>query len=298
MNIIMYHYVRPIAQSRYPGIKGRELEGFIKQLDYLEANYKIITPEDLLEAIAGGKTLPEKAVLLTFDDGYTDCYKNVFPILSERGLKGVFAITGKASIERKLLDVNKLHFLLEKNNPDDLRKSISYLYPLSEEVYKELAVPGVFDPPEVVFIKKLLQFYLPEELRTKILDELFAEFMDVSEEILAEELYMNVLQIRHMKREGQCIAWHGYDHRHMAKLTDAEIAEDIVKSKDCFAGIIDEKDWIAVYPYGSADERVISAVSKAGAVAGFTVEEAEADITHPMTLSRKDTNSYPTEDHN
>ena len=50
ITIVMYHYVRPIAKSEYPGIKGLELEAFKRQLDYLENNYSIISSEELIEA--------------------------------------------------------------------------------------------------------------------------------------------------------------------------------------------------------------------------------------------------------
>ena len=43
LTIVMYHYVRPIVNSKYPGIKGLELEGFVRQLDYLQENFRIIS---------------------------------------------------------------------------------------------------------------------------------------------------------------------------------------------------------------------------------------------------------------
>ena len=45
LTIVMYHYVREIKDFAYPRIKGLEFEGFKRQLDYLESNYKIITAE-------------------------------------------------------------------------------------------------------------------------------------------------------------------------------------------------------------------------------------------------------------
>ena len=41
LTIIMYHYVRPIAKSYYPLIKGLELDSFKTQLNYLEKNYEM-----------------------------------------------------------------------------------------------------------------------------------------------------------------------------------------------------------------------------------------------------------------
>jgi hypothetical protein len=38
----MYHYVRPLKDSKYPGIKGLEFQKFKQQLDFVEKNYDII----------------------------------------------------------------------------------------------------------------------------------------------------------------------------------------------------------------------------------------------------------------
>jgi len=42
LTIVMYHYVRPINDSKFPGIKGLELDGFKRQLDYLKENFNIV----------------------------------------------------------------------------------------------------------------------------------------------------------------------------------------------------------------------------------------------------------------
>src|SRR6267378_324897 len=62
--IIMYHYVRPLKQSKYPEIKGLELEGFLRQIEYLNNNFNFITAERLLDCIYKKIGVPEKAVLL------------------------------------------------------------------------------------------------------------------------------------------------------------------------------------------------------------------------------------------
>ena len=68
LTIIMYHYVRKIINSKYPGIKGLEISSFKKQLDFLEKNFNIIKPIDLIQ----NKSLPDNSCLLTFDDGFKD----------------------------------------------------------------------------------------------------------------------------------------------------------------------------------------------------------------------------------
>lgn len=68
---------------------------FEAQLKYLVDNgYHVIMPDDLLDAWETGKTLPNKPIVLTFDDGHEDIYKNVFPLLQKYNLRAtVFIVT-------------------------------------------------------------------------------------------------------------------------------------------------------------------------------------------------------------
>lgn len=68
---------------------------FDAQMKYLvDSGYKVISPDDLLDAWENGKPLPEKPVVITFDDGHADIYKNVFPILQKYNMRAtVFVVT-------------------------------------------------------------------------------------------------------------------------------------------------------------------------------------------------------------
>lgn len=68
---------------------------FDAQMKYLvDSGYKVISPDDLLDAWESGKPLPEKPIVLTFDDGHADIYNNVFPILQKYNMRAtVFVVT-------------------------------------------------------------------------------------------------------------------------------------------------------------------------------------------------------------
>jgi len=66
------------------------LDEFEKQMKYLYDNgYKTIKLEDVVDYYYKGKALPEKAVLLTFDDMYKSVYKYAYPILKEYNFNAV-----------------------------------------------------------------------------------------------------------------------------------------------------------------------------------------------------------------
>lgn len=74
---------------------------FKEQLNYLQAQgYTTISMQDFVRAKKGKQELPEKPVILTFDDGYEDNYTTLLPMLEERGMKAtVYMVTN--SIGRK-----------------------------------------------------------------------------------------------------------------------------------------------------------------------------------------------------
>jgi peptidoglycan/xylan/chitin deacetylase (PgdA/CDA1 family) len=70
-------------------------EEFYKQMEYLRTNYNIVPIEDVVEFAAGRRTLPNKAVAITLDDGYNDNFSHVYPYLKRHSLPAtVFVSTG------------------------------------------------------------------------------------------------------------------------------------------------------------------------------------------------------------
>jgi peptidoglycan/xylan/chitin deacetylase (PgdA/CDA1 family) len=79
--ILMYHYIStaPSAQDRIRYGLSVSPEMFEAQLKLLRDNgFTTITLRQLYEYLAIGTPLPEKPVILTFDDGYNDNYTNAF----------------------------------------------------------------------------------------------------------------------------------------------------------------------------------------------------------------------------
>ena len=68
---------------------------FEAQMKYLADNgYHTITPEEMIAAWDNGTALPDKPVIITFDDGYADNYRCAFPILQKYNLRGtIFLIS-------------------------------------------------------------------------------------------------------------------------------------------------------------------------------------------------------------
>ncbi len=57
---------------------------FSRQLEFLERrNWRVIPLAQLIEKLSKNEQLPDKTVVLTFDDGYVDNYINAWPLLKK-----------------------------------------------------------------------------------------------------------------------------------------------------------------------------------------------------------------------
>lgn len=93
--VLMYHYISELPEDA-DDIR-IELtvrpEQFDQHLRYLaESGYESITSQELLHALQFGAILPERPVILTFDDGHLDHYVHALPILQRHGFSGTFFI--------------------------------------------------------------------------------------------------------------------------------------------------------------------------------------------------------------
>ncbi len=89
--ILMYHSVNPVAlpADRLVITPG----AFERQMRFLaERGYRVITVEEAAAFIAQKRSLPKRAVCVTFDDGFKDTYTYAFPILKRYGIRATLFV--------------------------------------------------------------------------------------------------------------------------------------------------------------------------------------------------------------
>jgi len=106
--ILMYHYVGslPPDADEFRINLTISTELFRSHVEYLDQNgFSTISLYEISDALLNGTPLPEKPIILTFDDGHLDHYTNVFPILNE------YSFTGTFFIITQFADVNQPGYL-------------------------------------------------------------------------------------------------------------------------------------------------------------------------------------------
>jgi peptidoglycan/xylan/chitin deacetylase (PgdA/CDA1 family) len=305
ITIVMYHYVRDLENTRYPRISAMRVQDFVGQLDYLQAHYSVVTAKQVIEAAKGEGQLPKNACLLTFDDGYLDHYLHVFPLIHQRGLTGSFYMPASVLGTGKVLQINKVHFVLAAiQDHGKLVKSILEKLPQfrrdfeivgDKELFSTYSKMSRWDPPETAFVKKVLQNGLPGEVSTAIANDLFVEFAGVDEAVLACELYMNLPQLQTMLAAGMEVGGHGDTHRALGNLSYKDQEQEILATKaflDKVHGRPNE-DWILTYPSGSYNRDTVKILSQHGCALAMTTELGIAKPQEPLEMARLNANDLP-----
>jgi peptidoglycan/xylan/chitin deacetylase (PgdA/CDA1 family) len=69
-------------------------------MEWLRDNgFTCLLPSDLVKIRAGEMQMPDRPVMITFDDGYNSTYGLAFPILKETGMKAAVALVTCVSVE-------------------------------------------------------------------------------------------------------------------------------------------------------------------------------------------------------
>lgn len=90
--VVYFHSVDPSEKNEVTISPDRLRE----ELEYIKnSGYTTLTMTEVYDYLINNKPIPEKSILITFDDGYMDNYTNAFPILKELDMKAtIFLISG------------------------------------------------------------------------------------------------------------------------------------------------------------------------------------------------------------
>jgi peptidoglycan/xylan/chitin deacetylase (PgdA/CDA1 family) len=69
-----------------------DARAFARQMDHIARRYRVISADELLEAVDSGDPLPPRALMITFDDAYRDFADRAWPALRARRLPAVLFV--------------------------------------------------------------------------------------------------------------------------------------------------------------------------------------------------------------
>lgn len=287
VNIITFHYIRKpdLIKYKYLNILSEKL--FLKKLFYLNKNFQILTPAEVHDRILNNDNFLSNEIWLTFDDGYKEHLNFVLPIFNDLKISASFYPTVKSSLENKLLDVNKIQFILS------LFRNRKLIFSEIKDIYNSLFV-NIYGPffkfeskvnlnqfnikDDIITkkIKQLLSVILPNHCRYIILEKLFKKYVSSDESEFAEKLYLNLLDLKELKKNENEIGGHGYNHLKFEYLDSKEQLYEINESKNFLKkNNLINKFWTFCYPHGSYNCQSIELLKKNDCICALTINEGE-----------------------
>ncbi len=301
--IVMYHYVKNIKKSKFPNLKALEYKDFKKQILFFKKNFNILSNDQFVQAINSKKIPKKKSIFLTFDDGYKDHLEYVYPFLKKHNILANFYPPIKCIKNKKILDVNKIHFILEKEQDREKILNLIFLYvkkilnKSSDQLQlNKIDLSSRYDDKKTVLIKKLLQNYLPSSCRERIVNKIFKDIMNTTEEDFSKKIYMNKNNIQELYANKFTIGSHGVDHLWWDKLNKDKQEVEIKNSINYFKkiGVYDE-NFSVCYPYGRYNTQTLNLLKKYKVKFALTTRVDKVcinNINNNLELPRYNTNDF------
>jgi peptidoglycan/xylan/chitin deacetylase (PgdA/CDA1 family) len=258
--VLTYHRVADPAEEPdlEPGLISATPESFRAEMELIARRYSPVSLDQVLEMHNGGRELPERAVLVTFDDGYQDFAEHAWPIMKSLGIPVVlFVPTAYPDGRPEGFWWDRLHAALMRTD----RTCIT-----TEEL-GELALGDQDQKRQAYKRLRNLVKSMPHDKAMK--------WVDTQVESLTELPPLNrVLDwdaLRKIASEGVSVCSHSRDHALLTRLDRETLRQDLTESQarlDAELGRFSAPPTLA-YPANAADGTVHRAAADAGYLLSF-----------------------------
>lgn len=266
--VLCYHGVVRAEQKDRFGYGNTVTEAeFLAHLEFLARHYQPVSAGDVIAHHNGGKLLPQRAALVTFDDGYRNNLTLAAPILRQVGVPCVFHVSTGYIGTRDVLWTDDL-----------IGRIIGWgTEPLPLPQGGEMTLPSSLRE------RRVAAHSLKESCKRldwQAVKAWLARIRELSDRPAANsELYdfMNWEEVRELHRQGFEIGSHTVEHPILSRISQAALHEELTASKVKIEQELEGSACKAIaYPNGGAADvspTVFAAARTAGYQLGFVVGE-------------------------
>ena len=298
---VNFHYIRDSFAAPFPSIFGVTPAEFRSQLAILGEAGDFVSAAQIVANIDGAKPLPERAIVVTFDDGLAEQCVTAWPILRDMGIPAIFYVNTGCISDPKVETVHKIHLLRANVAPERILREFDVF--AAQRGIDVAAIDTAnatlqykYDTVENARLKYLLNFALSTSQRSQFVDYALATALAFDEAATSRALYMSPAQLRELDAHG-AIGTHAHHHVVLGQLSPHDADHQIRQSLELL------EDWgcqavnSLSYPYGSREACSTDAARSAEALGlrfAFTMERAgNRDLSQPMFLARFANNDLP-----
>lgn len=231
-----YHSVTDNSQAHirnlFPIIN---VDKFEKDIDFLGKNFDFISPVEVLESM-DNNIMPKNKCILTFDDGYKECYDIIYPILKRKGIPAIFFLVKDFVDNKNLGHFNKISLILENLNTE-----------CSKTISKNILIDNSLYSGNLILDIKKLGIH-NSEIINLLGEELNIDFKTYLDEV---KPYLNSDQIMEMHSKGFGIGAHSVNHYRFTELNIDEQRLQLKESIDYIQLLTNEPTRFFAFPYSS-----------------------------------------------
>ena len=262
LRIIAYHRVCDIDDINDKELVSATCEDFDWQVEFIKKNYFPITFEEAVTRLGQNKKLPRNSIIVTFDDGFFDNYKNAYPILKKHGVPATFFISTGYIDSNDTFWFNFVSQII-MSNPGNSFSVLSVDYNIPDDIEKRcLLVSSILTLCKIV----------PNSERLNIIELLKEQLNMVSDQHpLAKPMTWD--NVREMSQNGMEFGSHSITHPILSQLELDDLEREIQDSKSIIEQQINKGICSISYPEGgdfAFNENVLKQVDKAGYQLGST----------------------------
>jgi peptidoglycan/xylan/chitin deacetylase (PgdA/CDA1 family) len=190
----------------------RSIAEFKADLEYFTRNFELVGLSDIVDALNGRRILPRSCVHLTFDDGFSEMYDIVAPILQSAGVPATFFLTTAFLDGGGMAHHNELSVLLDRLQS---QPGLSHAVMAQIESFLPASPRGV-----TTLRDRMLSIRYVEKSRVRSI----AEVLDVDLDGYVRETQPHLTsgQVAALVRQGFAIGAHSHDHPLYADLSPSE----------------------------------------------------------------------------
>ncbi|RBP25687.1 polysaccharide deacetylase [Marinobacter pelagius] len=271
--ILMYHRVSDNINERALAV-----ELFRKHINIIKKDFHPMTLRSLLEANENG-AIPNNAVALTFDDGYSDFAEQAFPILRDAKVPATLFVT-TGFVDRDIwLWPDQIRYAIDNTNKHVLNHPAFH-----EQFYVKSNPKRIWN----IFADYCLKIQNDEKI--DLIEELFSSLeVHFPEKAPKEYEAVSWDQIKRMVADGLDVGSHSNSHPILTKVHQDQLISELETSKKILEKKLGRTIDIFCYPNGQDsdfDENIKSAIQSCGYKYAVCAYPAKYPLQDKMNINR------------
>ncbi len=215
-------------------------ESFERDLVYLKRHYNPVSYGEYATSIHSGKDVKPNSALLTFDDGYAECYSTVRPLLIRYEIPCIFFVVTDLVDNKEMLYRNKISLCIEKAKSSPTTVLAGLLAEINKAFNEDIR-------DLISFMRWLKGLNAGER---DMMDKICVILgVDIRGYLSTNRPYLTSDEIRSLASDGFTIGGHGKSHCPLSHLSNEEIEEEIVTSCKIIMDLTGEKEVPFAFPF-------------------------------------------------